>query len=45
MPYVDDALPCCFAPRSVSVMPALLPKGDEFPMNLEGPGVGFLTDL
>ena len=34
--HVDDALPCCFAPPSVSVMPALLPKGNELPMNFEG---------
>jgi hypothetical protein len=35
---VDDALPCCFAPRSVSVMLALLPEGDEFRMNLSSCG-------
>jgi hypothetical protein len=29
--YVDDALPCCFAPHSL--MPALLPRSDEFRMN------------
>ena len=36
--HVDDALPCCFAPRSVSVMLALLPRGDEFRMNLSSCG-------
>src|SRR5215208_1352146 len=30
IPHVDDALPYCLAPRSVSVVPALLPRGDEF---------------
>src|SRR5215211_5579217 len=30
--HVDDALPYWLAPRSVSVVPALLPKGDEFRM-------------
>jgi len=31
IPHVDDALPCCFAPPSL--MPALLPRSDEFRMN------------
>jgi hypothetical protein len=39
--HVDDALPCCFAPRSVSVMPALLARGDESAMYFEGLGSFF----
>src|SRR5215212_5580179 len=31
IPHVDDALPCCFAPHSL--MPALLPRSDEFRIN------------
>ena len=31
--HIDDALPYRFAPRSGSVIPALLPRSDEFPMN------------
>ena len=38
IPRVEDALPCCFAPSSVSVMLALLPRGDEFRMNLSSCG-------
>ena len=41
IPHVDDALPCCFASRSL--MPTLLPVGDEFRMNFEGLGVPFST--
>jgi hypothetical protein len=43
--HVDDALPCRFASRSVSVTPTLLPTGDEFPMNFEGLDVVFSTYL
>src|SRR5215217_2730602 len=43
--HVEDALPCCCAPSSVSVTLALLPRGDEFRMNFEGLGVSFSTYL